>query len=116
MVSVAVGAAALMPAAFGHWLWEVELDVPLHQEGILVVQARQKASLAVVQRQHAVEIYLLGTIKDLSDPNDIRHKFSFTSGYRNGRGGNTTILYLLVEEQVQFAGAEYPVPAFSGPH
>lgn len=58
MVSVAGGAAALRPTAYGHWLWEVELDVLLHQEGIVVVQAGQEATLAVVQHQHVVEIYL----------------------------------------------------------
>lgn len=64
MVSDAADAAALMPTAFGHWLWEVELDVPLHQKGIVVVRAGQEATLAVVQRQHVVEIYLLIAIKD----------------------------------------------------
>lgn len=64
MVSDAADAAALMPTAFGHWLWEVELDVPLHQEGIVVVRAGQEATLAVVQHQHEVEIYLLIAIKD----------------------------------------------------
>lgn len=65
MVSDAADAAALMPTAFGHWLWEVELDVPLHQEGIVVVQAGLGANLAVVQRQHVVGIYLLIAIKDI---------------------------------------------------
>lgn len=63
MISDAANAAALMPTAFGHWVWEVELDVPLHQEGIVVVRSRQEAILAVVQRQHVVEIYLLIVIK-----------------------------------------------------
>lgn len=30
--------------------------------------------------------------------------------------GKRTILHLLVQELVQFAGAECPVPAFSEPH
>lgn len=58
MVSVAAGAAALRPTAYGHWLWEVEPDVPLHQVGKVVVRAGQEATLAVVQRQHVAEIYL----------------------------------------------------------
>lgn len=58
MVAAAAGAAALMPTAYGHWLWEVELDVRLHREGIVVVQAGQEATPAVVQHQHAVGIYL----------------------------------------------------------
>lgn len=64
MVSDAADAAALMPTAFGRWLWEVELDVLLHQEGIVVVRAGQEATLAVVQHQHEVEIYLLIAITD----------------------------------------------------
>lgn len=57
MVSGGADAAALMPTAFGHWLWEVELGVPLHQKGIVVVRAGHEAA----QRQHVVEIYLFMT-------------------------------------------------------
>lgn len=64
MVSDAADAVALMPTAFGHWLWEVELDVPLHQEGRVVVRAGQEVTLAVARRQHVVEKYLLIAIKD----------------------------------------------------
>lgn len=42
------------------------MDAPLHLEGRVVVQAGQEASLEVVQGQHAVEIYLVHTIKDVN--------------------------------------------------
>ena len=58
MVSVAGVAAALLLAASGYWLWEVELDDLLHWEDTVAVQVGQEASLEVVQGQHAVGIYL----------------------------------------------------------
>lgn len=78
LVSVAGVAAALLLTAYGYCLWEVELDVLLHWEGTVVVQARQVASLEVVQGQHVMEIYLVWTITDVHQGNKMRLSILYT--------------------------------------
>lgn len=87
----------------------------------MVVQAEQEASLEVVQGQHAVEIYLVHTIKDFNHiiwlitqkafmVKVINQKTSTKRGEKKQPNAN-----LLAQEQAQVAGAEYPVPTFAEP-